>query len=580
MLRDVVRWSDCEQTLTVKVYLDSTNPTWSWEFAFRTHRSDQALFSLRTDSSESIQIRLERDFFLRIGSEKPSPVSQLSDGQWHTITLTSEAGDVYLTVDDLEKIPVAEVRAYGLRLSAVEIEVDGEILLIDPSDTSENCELNDRRKAVGQSQFMQACSGCQCTILNGIFDGFPAPSCAHNGEEAYRLLRDPDRLSFFYIPVSADTQHLKPLTRIGLSYKSEMDIGLLLFGFWQEEETKGRFQVYYKDRHLIGIYCENQGEEVCRGCSLSRIEGFGNDEWTRVAFFEAYGELSLVADKAVCTLSELGSTNNLSLAEVYSIPVLATESAIFVGGTFYEKKKPGVYLPNFEHKYFENTREKVPSLRGCLKDIFVDGKLTDLSSIHSQQMEHTLIDSGDETAYAIQIDGVNHEIPDVSKYVLNNITLRASEDSENFVVIHVSASWVIYSLVLTTVLCLLLTVCLLIYCCILRSQRRRGSESSDRDRILRDSPDYSVKLRSNRTESESSYDGDGSIGTDDTDLNAYRDIPSHRVKIYRESMVSILVPGVDQPNEAIVKRMSSTERVASTPLLPPSPAPLVRVDDQ
>ncbi|KHJ91469.1 hypothetical protein OESDEN_08667, partial [Oesophagostomum dentatum] len=133
---------------------------------------------------------------------------------------------------------------------------------------------------------------------------------------------------------------------------------------------------------------------------------------------------------------------------------------------------------------------------------------------------------------------------------------------------------------LTTVLCLLLTACLIVYCCILRSKRRRGSESSDRDRILRDSPDYSVKLRSNKTESESSYDGDGSIGTDDTDLNAYRDIPSHRVKIYRESMVSILVPGMDQPSEAIVKRVPSTERATSTPLLPPSPAPLVRVDDQ
>ncbi|KHJ75347.1 hypothetical protein OESDEN_25037 [Oesophagostomum dentatum] len=63
--------------------------------------------------------------------------------------------------------------------------------------------------------------------------------------------------------------------------------------------------------------------------------------------------------------------------------------------------------------------------------------------------------------------------------------------------------------------------------------------ASDRDRILRDSPDYSVKLRSNKTESESSYDGDGSIGTDDTDLNAYRDIPSHRVKIYRESVRTV-----------------------------------------
>ncbi|KAL6731296.1 hypothetical protein Aduo_002174 [Ancylostoma duodenale] len=808
----------------VMVNLD-LNPTWIWEFAFRTHRSDQALFSLQTANGDVVRTMLERDFFLRVDTGKPIPLCQLSDGFWHTVAILSEDGDVSLIVDNFEKIPLTELQAHESRLSAVEIELDGEILLIDPTDVAENCELNDKRRVTGQSQFVPACSGCQCTILNGVFDNFPAPSCGHNGDEAYRLLRDSDRLSFFYIPVSADSQHLKPIVRLGLTYKSESDIGLLLFGFWQEEETKGRFQVHYRDRQLIGIYCENQGEEVCKGCSISRIEGFGNDQWTRVAFFESYGGVSLVADKSVCVLSELGSQNNLSLAEVYSIPVLATGSAVFVGGTFYEKKKSGLYLPSFEHKYFENTREKVPSLRGCLKDVFVDGKSVDLSTIHSQQMEHTLVNAGDDSAYAIQvgcvdcspscpagvrcrptepreltfecdcsdieqfwlgecrsterlrpnplvplstfhldtsaavlplmptkaalskvwmklslpksveretviaqfnshretlfyvfvdadgigvhvhpstqdhfetivreeisypddrvhlislerrtplgtrptsrksdlfIDGVHNEIPDVAKYVLSNVTVRASEDSENFVVIHdmglayefdehhpflhhstnrlhqvdllsmllrhrtrglpepvatadpflwkkvtspsqrpsphgqivaytpdahepqqlLSASWVIYSLVLTTVLCLLLTICLLIYCCILRRQRRRGSESSDRDRILRDSPDYSVKLRSNKTESESSYDGDGSIGTDDTDLNAYRDIPSHRVKIYRESMVSILVPGMDQPSEAIVKRVPSTERVASTPLLPPSPAPLVRVDDQ
>ncbi|KHJ98118.1 hypothetical protein OESDEN_01889 [Oesophagostomum dentatum] len=34
------------------------------------------------------------------------------------------------------------------------------------------------------------------------------------------------------------------------------------------------------------------------------------------------------------------------------------------------------------------------------------------------------------------IDGVQHEIPDVAKYGLNNVTLRASIDSENFVTIH------------------------------------------------------------------------------------------------------------------------------------------------
>lgn len=59
--------------------------------------------------------------------------------------------------------------------------------------------------------------------------------------------------------------------------------------------------------------------------------------------------------------------------------------------------------------------------------------------------------------------------------------------------------------------------------------------ASDREQMMRDSPDYApVKLR--RGSSNFSFHDDNSIGTDDTDLNAYRDIPSHRVKIYRESV--------------------------------------------
>ncbi|VDN38253.1 unnamed protein product [Cylicostephanus goldi] len=34
------------------------------------------------------------------------------------------------------------------------------------------------------------------------------------------------------------------------------------------------------------------------------------------------------------------------------------------------------------------------------------------------------------------IDGLHNEIPDVAKYALNNVTVRAVEDSENFVTVH------------------------------------------------------------------------------------------------------------------------------------------------
>ncbi|KAK6055912.1 hypothetical protein COOONC_06584 [Cooperia oncophora] len=359
----------------------------------------------------------EQDYFLLTdSSDGLIPVGQLSDGRWHTISIHSKQGDIFFTVDDSEKIPLAELDLLESRLSAVDVELDGDILLIDPSDTSENCDLNGRRKPYGHSQSMPSCSRCDCKILTGIFRDFPSPTCPHKEDDgnihfldcfqlsrstsssAYHLIRDPDRLSFFYHP-SPSRKNL----RLGLSYKSESDIGLLLFGFWQEDASKGRFQVHYRGRQLIAIHCVNDGEEICKSCSVQRMQGFGNDQWTRVAFFNNDGEMSLVVDKDVCILRVLSDQNGLSLAEVYSIPALASGSALFIGGMYYEKKKSGIYLPSFEHKFFENTREKVPSLRGCLKDVFIDGELVDLATVFRRQLEHTLTDSVDETAYAVQV---------------------------------------------------------------------------------------------------------------------------------------------------------------------------------
>uniref|UniRef100_A0A8R1IXJ2 Uncharacterized protein n=1 Tax=Caenorhabditis japonica TaxID=281687 RepID=A0A8R1IXJ2_CAEJA len=108
----------------------------------------------------------------------------------------------------------------------------------------------------------------------------------------------------------------------------------------------------------------------------------------------------------------------------------------------------------------------------------------------------------------------------------------------------VSARWLLYSLFLTVLLCLLILMCIICYWCVLRQRSIRRADSGSQRTIMRDSPDYApVKMRTGHSQlslNDDHDDDDESIGTDDTDLQAYRDIPSHRVKIYRES-VSFIV---------------------------------------
>ncbi|VDP16030.1 unnamed protein product [Heligmosomoides polygyrus] len=347
--------------------------SWSWEFAFRTQRSSQNLFSLHTSDAQTLLVRLERDFFLRTDSPRLTSVGQLSDGRWHTVTIHLQQGDVFFTVDDSDKI----------RLTTLDLNESGSLIA---GGAAKHCTTS--RSTFRHSQLKPSCSGCECTVLSGVFDGFPSYTCGHQEDDG------------------KSTSHcIQIQTPSSRTFDLDSDIGLLLFGFWQDDESKSRLQVHYRGQNLVAIYCVNDGEENCKGCTIQKTEGFGNDEWTRVALFESEGEMSLVADRSACVLRGLNSTESLTalFTEVYSIPVLADGGAIFIGGMYYEKKKTGVYLPSFEHKYFENTREKVPSLRGCLKDVYIAGKLVDLSTLLSEQMEQTLVNADDEVAYAIQV---------------------------------------------------------------------------------------------------------------------------------------------------------------------------------
>ncbi|PAV82093.1 hypothetical protein WR25_27003 [Diploscapter pachys] len=702
--------------------------------------------------------------------------------------------------------------------------MDGEILFIDPNDTKENCESNSRRRISEFSTTPTAlCVGCGCTILADQFEDLPPADCQTGEDEALSLIRDPDRLSFLHVPHGIQVQpNGQASIRLAVSFRSDSDTGLLFFGHWQGDGIKGRVQVHFHYNHLSAVHCTYNGEEECVACQIKSSTGYGNDEWYRIALFGAGDDLTLVVGREACRLEPVSHRNNVSISEAYAVPALVKGSGLFVGGTFYEKKQLGLYNAEFEHKYFENTREKVPSLRGCIKDLFIDGKKGDIDKIYKQQMQDTLADTSDYNAYAMQfgctycrpecpdgvrcrsrkpltqhdnvcdcadieqfrnkhdgmcvaknetpvvlstsflnsenivipidttkavlskiwmkialpkspsdtiqiaefnshretlfrvlldqtgllqvqvhphegvyeaigqkkldlsdrrvhllqlqrrtplgtrysarkydlyIDGTHAVVSDLGKSGLNNVSVVAaiSKDEEDSVIIHdfgLDYEFDEHSFLLHHSNRL---HDFDVHDKILAYQFRNpepsktgtldpslwekplvpvevGSDdggqvwengdgdaplvndmtasphggivtytpdifepeqlSSDQEKIIRDSPDYQpVKMRPSSMD-DHSYDGESSIGTDDTDLQAYRDIPSHRVKIYRESMVSILVPQSDQASDAAIVRRESVPRSMSTDLpgttsprrTPdvenPSPAPLVNLREE
>ncbi|CAP24962.2 Protein CBR-BAM-2 [Caenorhabditis briggsae] len=842
------------------------NLEWSYAFAFKTDTTNQTLFSLRCGDMSS-EVRLENDFFIREDGSAPVAVGHLSDATWHTaIVKHSEPDSHYLKIDDFPEIELPKaINDDTDKTITLTIAVNGNIQLIDPTDTNDDCmySFDKPQKRLQETVNTRTmCVGCGCSKLSGTFDGLS--KCDEDEEGSYSLRRDLDRLSFFHFEDSFDVDSSgSAIPAISTSFKSDSDVGLIFFGYWQNFNGKGRLQVYYHYDLISAVYCKHAEDEECSGCSIRNARGFGRDEWIQTILWGGGDEIHLATDSSICRLQQ---SPNISLAEVYAIPQISQGAGLFIGGIWHEKKRRGLYKAEAEQKYFENTREKAPVLRGCVKDVFIRGAKMDLTTSFDAQKHAMLIEEYDSNAFAVkrdcqkcnptcsektrcrsqgplqsspmicdcadelqfntsqgtcekkrdstpvalstaflsqkqvvldvqntkavlskvwikfalpkhineahtivefnshretlfnikvdtegtvtvqlhgqdsasrhldllddrvhllqlqrrtpmgtrhsakkydlyvgilvfcnilyfiffQIDGYHTVVSDIGKLVLNNVSVSAAETTdewssvivhgknynsklrnfflfsdfglsyeydEQFAVLHpsnlihqvdihsqllqyqihapdlsktgilddslwekpifgseseqspvlessphgeivdftadiiepeqlcksiniLSARWILYSLFLTVLLCLLILMCVVCYWCVLQPRSMRRTDSGSQRTIMRDSPDYApVKMRRDSI-SGVSVDDDGSIGTDDTDLQAYRDIPSHRVKIYRESMVSILVPSIDQPAEAaIVKRTNSTISDQTAPRHQDSHAPLVTVND-
>ncbi|PIC49909.1 hypothetical protein B9Z55_001019 [Caenorhabditis nigoni] len=758
------------------------NLEWSYAFAFKTDTTNQTLFSLRCGDMSS-EVRLENDFFIRADGSAPVAVGHLSDATWHTaIVKHSEPDSHYLKIDDFPEIELPKaINDDTDKTITLTIAVNGNIQLIDPTDTNDDCMYSFDKPQKRTVNTRTMCVGCGCSKLSGTFDGLS--KCDEDEEGSYSLRRDLDRLSFLHFedPFNVDSSG-SAIPAISTSFKSDSDVGLIFFGYWQNFNGKGRLQVYYHYDLISAVYCKHAEDEECSGCSIRNARGFGRDEWIQTILWGGGDEIHLAVDSSICRLQQ---SSNISLAEVYAIPQISQGAGLFVGGTWHEKKKRGLYRVEAEQKYFENTREKAPVLRGCVKDVFVRGVKMDLTTSFDSQKQAMLNEEYDSNAFAVRrdcqkcnptcsektrcrsqgplqaspmicdcadelqfntsqgtcekkrdstpvalstaflsqnqvvldvqntkailskvwikfalpkqineaqtivefnshretlfnikvdtegtvtvqlhgqdsasrhldllddrvhllqlqrrtpmgtrhsakkydlyIDGYHTVVSDIGKLVLNNVSVSAAETTDEWssVIIHdfglsyeydeqfavshpsnlihqvdihsqllqyqirapdlsktgilddslwekpifgseseqspvlessphgeivdftadiiepeqlLSARWILYSLFLTVLLCLLILMCVVCYWCVLRPRSMRRTDSGSQRTIMRDSPDYApVKMRRDSI-SGVSVDDDGSIGTDDTDLQAYRDIPSHRVKIYRESV--------------------------------------------
>ncbi|CAD5231616.1 unnamed protein product [Bursaphelenchus xylophilus] len=352
-------------------------------FSFRTDRPNERLLSFES-ADGNLEVQLVDGYLIRVGQDV-YPISLLADTNWHTFTWDPRALAFHIDYNDPINV--------GLTVNAIQLTLNGQVGAFRRDSSEWMCHgAPELELKLVQSSTRTLCSenqpgfcyckGPQSALINLKNRRVDCPAKTEV-EKAFTLYRDSRKLSLFYLPSYTTVQPISVLI------KTDSNVGLIFFG--QHNRTGyglERFQVQFEGERMTAGACSKlrRPDQICLSCAIKRKGGFATNTWMRVSLFYHQSNVYLTVDEQICQLTE--DERKMDVADLYSMSS-AVNSVLFLGGgTAYAKR---LYLNeelinvSFRSKFFENTREKAPPLRGCVADLRVGGSSMDLHDIYTSQ---------------------------------------------------------------------------------------------------------------------------------------------------------------------------------------------------
>lgn len=228
------------------------------------------------------------------------------------------------------------------------------------------------------------------------------------------MRRNPSKNAFFYFDKKAISQS------ISMVFKTEANSGLVMFGQRRGAGASWeRFQVYYVNDKLLAAACLKEGSQWsrCTSCQITRPAGFATNDWMRVTLFNQSSYLHMVLDDQICKLSQ---ANQFRVEQFYKAP--DSESFLFLGGTYYKKNYPeSLAKDGFDTNFLDITAQKIPSIRGCINEIRLDGAVIDMEKQFNKQSTQFLKGSVSKNEFfAI-------EVLKLTNFIINFICLEGMQ---------------------------------------------------------------------------------------------------------------------------------------------------------
>uniref|UniRef100_A0A0N4Z2D4 LAM_G_DOMAIN domain-containing protein n=1 Tax=Parastrongyloides trichosuri TaxID=131310 RepID=A0A0N4Z2D4_PARTI len=379
---------------SVKIILNPLDQLLSLNF--RTDQPNTRFFTVHYANKQILNIDIVDGYLLTV-NHLIHPLKFMSSGTWHQLTIDLNNALIYIDgIKTAISIAPSNGQNHRKMISAMEFNLNGQITNIHLNTEHDILCDGDSRINIQMTQMFlrKICphyneNYCHCQApFSALIPNKKIKShvCENDKKKlnGFQLARTTNQVSFIFLQNSFDQ-----FKSVSLSFKSDSTIGLIFFGVSKIPKSKESsiMQIHYVNEDMFALQCfKTDGiSRRCQSCSIKKTNGFALEEWVTVSLFHYNEYQFLTVNDQICQL--VPNTYDFDSSLLYKISE-NVDNALFVGGMFYAKSSNLWKKMNSEtiNPYLDTTREKPPSLRGCITNLYVNGKKQKLDKLYSEQV--------------------------------------------------------------------------------------------------------------------------------------------------------------------------------------------------
>uniref|UniRef100_A0A0K0FGD8 BAM-2 (inferred by orthology to a C. elegans protein) n=1 Tax=Strongyloides venezuelensis TaxID=75913 RepID=A0A0K0FGD8_STRVS len=363
---------------------------------FRTDQPNTRFFTVHYANDQTLNVDIVDGYLLTV-NHLIHPLKFISSGKWHQLAVDLNNAVIYIDgINTAISIAPSNGQTHRKMISSIDFNLNGQLTNIRLNTESGILCDGDSKISIQMTQMFlrKICPNysenyCHCQApLSALTSSKKNKQyeCESDKKKlnGFQLTRTPNQVSFLFLQNTFDS-----FKSLSVTFRTDSNIGLIFFGVSKSPKSKESsiVQIHYVNEDIYALQCFKTDtlSRRCQSCQIRKKDGFALDEWITLSLFHYNEYQFMTVNEQICQLIPNAYDFDSSLLYKISENV---ENVLFVGGMFYAKSSNLWKKMNLETitPFLDTTREKPPSLRGCITDLFVNGKKQKLDKVFNEQV--------------------------------------------------------------------------------------------------------------------------------------------------------------------------------------------------